>query len=109
MNFTKQQVELSLNAGLALTNPESDLLEVFRKHAPGILMLRQLLIGIGQGEIALSPATAPDPDVVPPKGEGKKGEGEQTPPAPPSGNKGPARKRGAKKRVSKKARKPKKK
>lgn len=94
MNFTKEQVELSLNAGLALTNPESDLLEVFRKHAPGVLMLRQLLIGIGQGEIALSPATAPDPD-VPPAGEGKKIP--PAPPAPPVPNKGPVAKKGARK------------
>jgi len=35
MNFTKEQVEVGLAAGLALTNPESDLLEVFRKHAAG--------------------------------------------------------------------------
>ncbi|MCB7129679.1 MAG: hypothetical protein J3T61_09095 [Candidatus Brocadiales bacterium] len=100
MNFTKEQVEVGLAAGLALTNPESDLLEVFRKHAAGVMILRQLLMGIGSGEIALSSTTQPDPDAPP------KGQGGQTPPLP---NKGPAPKKGAKKRVNKKARKPKKK
>ncbi|KKL16930.1 hypothetical protein LCGC14_2490660 [marine sediment metagenome] len=98
MNLTKEQVEIALAAGLSLTNPESDLLEVFRKHAAGVMILRQLLMGIGSGEIALSPATQLDPAAPP-----------GTPPAQP--NKGPAASRGAKKRaskkVSKKARKPK--
>ena len=89
MNFTKEQVQVALNAGLALMNPESDLLEVFRKHAAGILMLRQLLIGIGQGEIVLSSATVPDP-------------ADKKVPTPPPPNKGPAPKKGAKKRVPKK-------
>lgn len=93
MNFTKEQVEIALQAGLSLTNPESDLLEVFRKHAAGVMILRQLLMGIGSGEIALSPATQPDPDAA-------------LPPGPPP-NKGPAASRGARKRVAKKDRKPK--
>ncbi len=100
MNFTKEQVEVGLAAGLALTNPESDLLEVFRKHAAGVMILRQLLMGIGSGEIALSSGMQPDPDAPP------EGQGGQIPRLP---NKGPAPRKGAKKRVSKKARAPKKK
>lgn len=50
-----QRIENAVTAGLALTDPESDLLEVFRKQATGVLLLRSLLSQIGNGEIALLP------------------------------------------------------
>lgn len=92
----KQQIEIALAAGLALTDPNTDLLEVFRKHAMGVQLLRQLLIQIGSGQIALSATTVEDPTGAPP---------DATPPAAIP-NKGPAFKKGEKKKVSKKNRKP---
>ncbi len=79
MNLTKEQVETAIGTGLALTNPESDQM-IPVKLAAGVLILRQLLIGIGGGQITLAAATVEDPG---------------TPPATP--NKGPAPRRGAKK------------
>lgn len=85
--MNEPQIKVAVAAGLALTDPNTDLLDVFRKHATGVLMLRQLLIEIGSGTIAISTTMQPD----------------ATPQVP---NKGPALKKGAKKRVSKKDREP---
>ena len=87
INLTAEQLGAALNAGLALTNPESDLLEVFRKHAAGVLLLRSLLGAISNGAISLGSTLQQDP--APPA----------DPPAdPPAPNKGPApNKRGARK------------
>lgn len=59
--MNKEQIQLALAAGLALTDPGTDLLDVFRKHAGGIIMLRQLLIGIGSGQVTLATATQEEP------------------------------------------------
>lgn len=56
MNLTKEMVEQAAVAGLELTNPDSDLLDVFRKHSQGILLMRAILTEILGGKIALSPA-----------------------------------------------------
>lgn len=66
MQFTQEHVQMAVEAGLALTNPESDLLEVFRKHGGGVSLLRSLLAGIANGQIALAPATQQG-DPEPPK------------------------------------------
>lgn len=101
INLTTEQLGAALNAGLALTNPESDLLEVFRKHAAGVLLLRSLLGAISNGAISLGSTLQEDPAPPgdTPPGDTPPGDTPQQPP-----NKGPAPKRGARK-----SRKPKKK
>lgn len=56
MQLNKQQLVAAISAGLALTDPDSDLLEVFRRHASGILLLRAILENVGAGKLVLSPA-----------------------------------------------------
>lgn len=65
MQFTQEHVSKAVTAGLALTDPDSDLLEVFRKHGEGIPLLRNLLAGIAHGQIVLSPATQKRSDAKP--------------------------------------------
>ena len=60
MNLTKEQVTAGVEAGLALTDPSSDLLHVFRRHAGGIMILQTLLTALAKGEIVFSTA-APTP------------------------------------------------
>lgn len=66
MNITKEHIEQACLAGLNLTDPDSDLLTVFRKHSQGILILRAVLESVLQGRIALSPAVEKEPPVMPP-------------------------------------------
>ena len=68
MRLTKEHVEQACLAGLNLTDPDTDLMQVFRKHASGILVLRAILEEILQGKIALQPAVerAEPPQVEPP-------------------------------------------
>lgn len=65
MRLTERALDMAVEAGIHLLDPDSDLLEVFRKHAEGILILRQILIGLDQGQLRISsseqqaqPATA---------------------------------------------------
>lgn len=53
MKLTNESVTAAVQAGLALTDPESDLIDVFRKHAGGLMVLRTLLNGLGTGQLAL--------------------------------------------------------
>lgn len=71
MNITKEQVEVGLAAGLALTDPESGI-NVPIKHAVngGISILRQLLIAIGSGQLALTPTMQEAPKTPPPGSKG---------------------------------------
>lgn len=66
MNLTKEHVEQACLAGLSLTDPDSDLLTVFRKHSQGILILRAVLESVLQGKIALTPAVEQQPPIQPP-------------------------------------------
>jgi len=59
MNMTKEQVQVAVGAGLALTNPESDLL-IPVKHAGGVVILHQLLLGIGSGQLVITVAAQPE-------------------------------------------------
>ena len=61
MNLTKEQVSAGVSAGLALTNPESELM-IPVKHATGVLVLHQLLIGIASGKVRLEAASAEAPE-----------------------------------------------
>lgn len=54
MKLTKESVTAGIEAGLALTDPETDLLDVFRKQATGVIILRGLLEAIRTGQVALS-------------------------------------------------------
>jgi len=66
MNLTKEQVQSALAAGLALTNTESET-PVPMKHASGALILHQLLIAIGSGQVQLLSQPAKPPSEDPPK------------------------------------------
>lgn len=59
MNLTQQHVEEAINAGLAMTDPRKDLLQVYREHTTGITILRLLLEAIGNGEVVLSSVAPP--------------------------------------------------
>lgn len=73
MQLTKEAVQAGIEAGLALTDPEAELLDVFRKHAGGIMVLRSLLQSIGSGQIGLQPLMQEDGKKKPPPGgSGKK-------------------------------------
>ncbi len=52
MNMTKEQVQVAIAAGLALTNPESEA-PIPMKHASGAVILHQLLLAIGSGQVRL--------------------------------------------------------
>lgn len=73
MNISKEQVELAIGAGLAVIGEKADT-AIPAKYITGIQILRQLLILIGSGQVALSPTMkqAPAvPDSIP--GKGKRG------------------------------------
>ena len=94
MELTREQVNVGIAAGLALTNPEDDRLYVPMKHAAGSLVLRQLLMSLASGQIGLTATMqqgAPEGEKPP-----------ATPPKTPKGSQGPALKKGAKKKVAKK-------
>lgn len=69
MQLTKDHVIAAVDAGLAMTDSEQDLLEVYRKHGSGILILRQMLSGIGAGNIVLTSPTPPGPTPEDPPGD----------------------------------------
>lgn len=58
MNMTKEQVQAAIGAGLAMTSPESDV-PVPMKFASGAVILHQLLLALGSGQIQLTNAEAP--------------------------------------------------
>ena len=93
MELTREQVNVGIAAGLALTNPEDDKLYVPMKHCAGALVLRQLLMSLASGQLGLT-ATMQQ--------EAPAGEKPPVPPKPPTGSQGPALKKGAKKKVAKK-------
>jgi hypothetical protein len=73
MQMNREQATAAINAGLAVTDPESDLLDVFRKHASGIILLRGLLNALATGQIILSQPDAEEPPApVPPPAPPKK-------------------------------------
>lgn len=63
MNLTRDMVVAAVDAGLALTDPEQELLNVFRKHNQGLTILRAILENISTGNIVLS---SPKPPEQPP-------------------------------------------
>ena len=60
MNISKEQVALAVQSGLELLGPKSEF-PVPARMNDGVFFLRQLLIGIGQGQIALSSALQQEP------------------------------------------------
>jgi hypothetical protein len=52
--MNEDQIRAAINAGMALLDPQSDMLAVYRQHTGGLLLLRQLLLDIGQGRVQLS-------------------------------------------------------
>jgi len=87
--FTSEQLAAAIAAGLALSNPESEqLLPV--KLAAGVLILHQLMLSMGSGQIGIVP--------VKPKEDPKKPNPPGKPPGTPNSKKKPA----PKKRASKK-------
>lgn len=64
MNMTKEQVQAALAAGLALTNPESEV-SVPMKHAAGATILHQLLLAIASGQVQLNSANPNQPPADP--------------------------------------------
>ncbi len=79
MELTREQVNVGIAAGLALTNPEDDKLYVPVKHCAGTLVLRQLLLSLASGKIGLTAtmqegAKKPpvEPPVKPPAAQKKK-------------------------------------
>lgn len=78
MNMTKEQVQAAIAAGLALTSPESET-SIPMKHASGAVILHQLLLAIGSGQVRLESA---DPNADPkaaPKPARKKTPGKKAP------------------------------
>ena len=70
-NYTKEQVQAAVAAGLAMTNPESQQ-PVPMCFAAGALILHQLLLNIGNGSFVINHAVppkdpkAPNPPAKPP-------------------------------------------
>lgn len=61
MNMTKEQIGAAVNAGLELLGPESEI-KIPVKMNDSVFLLRQLLIFIAQGRVALTPVErAPSP------------------------------------------------
>lgn len=76
MDLIKEQVQAGIAAGLALTDPESDI-QVPMKHCAGALILRDLLISLGGGALALVPTmqrrASPGETKAPPNNRKKAG------------------------------------
>ena len=69
MNLTREHVVAAVDAGLALTDPDQDLLQVYRRHVGGISILRAILENISTGNIVLSsPQQQPPPGAELPPG-----------------------------------------
>jgi hypothetical protein len=68
MNLTREHVVAAVEAGLALTDPEQDLLQVYRRHGNGLSILRAILENISTGQIVLSSPQPPQgaelPDAI---------------------------------------------
>ena len=95
MELTREQVNVGIAAGLALTNPEDDKLYCPMKHCAGALVLRQLLMSLASGQIGLQSTMqqeAPQPPQPP-----KEGAAVKPPVKPPT-----AKKKVAKKKIAKK-------
>ncbi len=79
MQLTKEQVTAGIAAGLALTDPNGDV-KVPMKFCAGTLVLRELLLSLGSGNLALvptvqqnpPPATPPHAPRKPPKKQQRK-------------------------------------
>ena len=70
MMMNKEQVELSVKAGLELLGPESDI-SIPAKLNDGIFLLKQLLALIAQGQMGLQPVVQQPPSGdAPPKQPG---------------------------------------
>jgi len=93
MELTREQVNVGIAAGLALTNPEDDKLYCPMKHCAGALVLRQLLMSLASGQIGLQSTMQQEQPPQPPK----KGE-EVKPPVKPQAVKKVAKKKTAKKK-----------
>lgn len=65
MNLTKEQVTAGIAAGLALTDPASDV-KVPMQFCAGTLVLRELLLSLGGGRLALVPTVQAQPPAAPP-------------------------------------------
>ena len=64
MNFTLEQVNAAIAAGLSMTNEESDV-PVPMKFAAGAVILHQLLLGIASGQLLLRAVELPATDTPP--------------------------------------------
>ncbi len=84
MNLTKEQVTAGIAAGLALTDPDGDV-QVPMKFCAGTLVLRELLLMLGSGQLALVPTVQP-----------------QTPPAAGADPKAPPHRTPAQKKTARK-------
>ena len=60
MNLNREQVGMAIQAGLELLGPESDV-AIPAKLNDGVFLLKQLMGGIAQGKIALSPSIQQEP------------------------------------------------
>ncbi len=67
MELTREQVNVGIAAGLALTNPEDDKLYVPVKHCAGTLVLRQLLLSLASGKLGLTSTMQEAPTPEPPE------------------------------------------
>lgn len=64
--MNKEQIAAAIQAGLELLGPESNT-PVPARLNDGIFILKQLLVGIAQGQIALAPGqNSEQPDIQPP-------------------------------------------
>ena len=66
MNISKEQVESALHAGMAMTDPGDDRVFVAMKHAGGALILRSIMAGLLQGELAIVPTMQEENPPAPP-------------------------------------------
>ncbi len=95
MELTREQVNVGIAAGLALTNPDDERLYIPMKHCAGALVLRQILLSLAGGQLGLTATMqegpAPEDEDLPPEA-----------PKPPEDSQGPALKKGANKKAAKK-------
>jgi hypothetical protein len=63
--MNKEQIAAAVQAGLELLGPESNT-PIPARLNDGIFILKQLLVGIAQGQIALAPGQASEQPVEPP-------------------------------------------